>query len=753
MLGSLIVWFSLAAALVSCWSYITAARGNSRAASIGRRSYEIMVVGVLGSSALLMTYILTHRFEFAYVWGYSSRSLPLDLLITTFWAGQEGSFMLWLFFSALLGLVLARYARKHGIEAETMMVYSLLMTFLLILVSIKSPFQYIWDAFPRELSPGSVPSDGRGLNPLLQNVWMIVHPPVLFLGFAAMAAPYALALAGLMRKSYTSWIHLALPWILFSVVALGAGLILGGYWAYGVLGWGGWWGWDPVENSSLIPWLVAVALLHTILVQLRTGKLMRTNFVLALVGFVLVVYSTFLTRSGVLSEASVHSFAEPGALSYVLLLVWIAVVVGMAITWVALRWREMKGESSGVGILTRESMLSLGSIALGIIALVVLFGTSVPLVGKSAVEPGFYNATNLPIAIAVALLIGLSLLVQYKIESGEGLLGRAVLGLAVGVVGTVALVIAGLDRIGLMALAFSSFFALAISARHGYRLFRQQPLLIGGAVAHMGVAVLLLSIIGSGVYGFKETVSLPRGEQKAFRGYEITYAGSQVTPDGKYRLKIEARRNGSTTVLTPVMYFSSYNNSLMREPDYATSVLRDFYVEPVSLDQNRGASGAEDTVLTLAKGETRALAGLRVTFVGFDMSPHDNQSARAIGGLPVGAILDIAQGGTTTRVVPVSFFRQGQEPEPEQAIVGKGPLAVSLVSLNVGMGGGSSTVRIAFSGLHAARGPVPTQEVLVAEVSVKPFMVFVWIGAVMIIGGFLTATVKRSKDLGNLPAS
>ncbi len=169
------------------------------------------------------------------------------------------------------------------------------------------------------MEKGFVPLDGHGLNPLLQNFWMIIHPPMLFLGFSSLAVPFVLAVAALGQRNYKNWMNSALPWVLFSALALGAGLMLGGYWAYGVLGWGGWWGWDPVENSSLVPWIVTIILVHTMLVQIVTGKLVRTNFVLAILAYLLVVYSTFLTRSGILANSSVHSFVDPGTFAYVLL--------------------------------------------------------------------------------------------------------------------------------------------------------------------------------------------------------------------------------------------------------------------------------------------------------------------------------------------------------------------------------------------------------------------------------------------------
>ncbi len=261
-----------------------------------------------------------------------------------------------------------------------------IQTLFLMLVFAKTPFKSIWDMFPG-LSQSQVPADGRGLNPLLQNFWMVVHPPVLFIGFAAMAVPFSLAVAGLWKKDYTILPQQGFSWLLFATSVLGFGIMLGAYWAYGVLGWGGYWGWDPVENSSLVPWLTGVALLHTMLAQLRTSKYVRTNFALALLSFILVIYSTFLTRSGILGDASVHAFTDPGAMVYWLLLGFLAVLVLAGVGLLVARNAGMKPQHTDTMFLTRETSLGAGAIALVLVAAVTLFGTSLPIFSTTRVEP------------------------------------------------------------------------------------------------------------------------------------------------------------------------------------------------------------------------------------------------------------------------------------------------------------------------------------------------------------------------------
>src|SRR6266571_1078991 len=302
MIGSFLVRLAFAGILISCAAYYYSLRENSvRYLAVARYAYHITAGLVMSFCALLIHLILTHQFQYTYVWNYSSTDLPTPLLISTFYAGQEGSFSLWALYTSLIGVILMQYTAKRRYEAEVMFIWSMILAFLLLMLIIKNPFAFIWDAFPKDLvhsgplppDAGNIiwlnrakgvwaqyPAEGRGLNPLLQNYWMVIHPQILFTGFSSMAVPYTFAVAGLLRRDYQTWVKVAKPWTVFGAAVLGTGIILGGYWAYETLGWGGYWGWDPVENSSLIPWLVAVASIHTMMAQRRSGTFVRTNFVL-----------------------------------------------------------------------------------------------------------------------------------------------------------------------------------------------------------------------------------------------------------------------------------------------------------------------------------------------------------------------------------------------------------------------------------------------------------------------------------------
>jgi len=741
MAASILVWTAFGAAVVSAFAYQQSATKKRMLVPLARRSFLVMSAGVVAASVLLMLFIVRHQFEYAYVWNYSSRDLPVHLLLTTFWAGQEGSFLFWALCSTIIGFGLLNYSRRKHIEYETMAVYALLQAFLLLLILAKSPFKYIWEAYPTQAQVGFIPADGKGLNPLLQNFWMIIHPPVLFIGFAAMAVPFAMAVAALWKRSYSDWVSKAVPWALFAAIALGAGLMLGGYWAYGVLGWGGWWGWDPVENSSLIPWIIVVALLHTLVVQKKTGKLMRTNFALAILGFVLVIYSTFLTRSGILGDSSVHSFVDPGAFAYTLLVIWMATVTGTGFIMLARRWKELKARAVGVGMVTRESLIAMGSAALGAGALVIFFGTSLPLFSASSVETSFYDNMNLPVAVAMLAILGLSFLVQWRVESHFGLIKRLSIGLISAIVGTILLYAAGVREASMLVLAFAALFALSVNLERLITLARVNPAGTGGAIAHVGFALLFLGIIGSGGYDRKTTVSLPLGEPQEVFGHRLTYVGSVPFEKGKYRFDVTAERGGSAFTLQPVMYQSSYNNSLMREPAYASSWTADFYLEPVALESQD--VHADHKPQHLAKGESVTVGGRSVKFLRFEMNQHGDNTGQD--GFTIGAVLEVKNGKKAESLIVPSFFRQGSAPEPTMVATKDKALEFSFLGMNIDMETKQSTVELSIEdpGSHEHS---ESKEVLVVEASLKPFMSLVWIAAILVLAGMGLALVQSRKQ-------
>src|SRR6266498_4025687 len=326
--GVIALWGALLAGLASIYFYFRADRGQAEALSLARSAYMAFATCIVAAAGTLMALLLQHRFDISYVNSYSSRDLPIYFLISTFWAGQEGSFLLWCFWGAIIGLFVWRSAREQ--EAPVMIVY--LSTFIGIVAILckQSPFK---------LLPPPAPADGVGLNPLLQDPWMVIHPPVMFSGFASLSVPFAFAIAALWKKRWDGWVTRAIPWALFTFLALGTAVLMGGYWAYKTLGWGGYWGWDPVENTSLVPWLCTVALVHGMFLQRARKRHRKVNLIVACFAYLTILYGTFLTRSGILADFSVHSFIDLGITAW---LVGILLgFVGLSALCIAWRWREI----------------------------------------------------------------------------------------------------------------------------------------------------------------------------------------------------------------------------------------------------------------------------------------------------------------------------------------------------------------------------------------------------------------------------
>ena len=387
--GVAALWSALAAGLACAVTYWRVDRGRDDLLPLARTFYSAYAISIFAASAVQMTLLLQHRFDVSYVNAYSSRDLPLHFLLSTFWAGQEGSFLLWCFWGAVIGFFVWRSAKEQ--EAPVMIVY--LATFLGIVAILckQSPFK---------LLPPPVPPDGVGLNPLLQDPWMVIHPPVMFTGFASLSVPFAFAMAALWKKRWDDWVVRALPWALLTFLTLGTAILMGGYWAYKTLGWGGYWGWDPVENTSLVPWLFTAALVHGMFLQRSRKRHRKVNLLLASGAYLTILYGTFLTRSGVLADFSVHSFIDLGITAWLvsILLGFLALSVG-AIAW---RWRAIPViEEEESAALSRSVLFILGIAVFCALAFVILLGTSAPLLTRlsgnpSQVQTAFYNKTTAP---------------------------------------------------------------------------------------------------------------------------------------------------------------------------------------------------------------------------------------------------------------------------------------------------------------------------------------------------------------------
>ena len=397
---------------------------------LARTAFVIEALTVVGSFAVLFYVIYNHLFEYKYAYTHSDKNLPFEYLLSCFWEGQEGSFLLWSFWHSVLGLILIKKAKAY--EAGVMMVISFAQVILATMVigvyvlDVKigsSPFMLLrhemnWPILARPDYLQLI-KDGTGLNTLLQNYWMVIHPPILFLGFASTIVPFAYAVAGLLKKEH-HWVKSALPWASFSAGILGLGIMMGAAWAYESLTFGGYWAWDPVENASLVPWLTLVAGIHTAMIYNRTGASLKATYLFLGISFLLIAYSTFLTRSGILGDTSVHAFTDLGMNGQLLFFLSIFVIPFFVLYFV--RYKHMHEPLKEDALDSREFWMLIGSLVLVLAAMVIILKTSTPVFNKifgtkiaPPEDPEFaYNQVQIFVAIIIGSLTAIGQFLKYK---------------------------------------------------------------------------------------------------------------------------------------------------------------------------------------------------------------------------------------------------------------------------------------------------------------------------------------------------
>lgn len=572
-LGKAFVWLGFAAALLSFIFYLIGfyrPDGSGIWKKSARGTYIVHVFSVLTTSAMLYYLIFRHYFEYSYVWQYSSVDLPVKYIVSCFWAGQEGSFLVWAMWQALVGLVLLILAKKW--ESPVMAVFSLSQAFvtsMLLGITVSgiqigaSPFQLLRETVGSvEGTIFSMPNyltaitDGNGLNPLLENIWMTIHPPILFLGYALALVPFSYAIASFLQKDYHTWISRALPWTLFALLMLGAGILLGGAWAYVSLTFGGFWSWDPVENSSLVPWMTLVAGLHFMLIARRQNFARLAAYILVTLSYVLVLYASFLTRSGVLADTSAHSFGENGMTLQ--LLVYLLVFLVLMIVMIGWNFRKFHSPKQDI-FLSREFWMFIGSIVLVLAAFQIIFTTSIPVINtlfKTDIAPpgdrvGFYNRWQMPYALLVAAFIAFTQFLSYHANDPGRFLKRMLLPLVLSVALSIPLLLAGgVTRLNyVMLIVFTVFAVVSILSS----LFSRAPgpASTGAIVTHAGFLIFVLGTVltfsNSEVIS-SNTSNYDLGDREANAENLVLMHSDTLHMNGFYVTYVNNRREGNTTV-------------------------------------------------------------------------------------------------------------------------------------------------------------------------------------------------------------
>lgn len=566
---------------------------------------------------VLIFLLVTGRFEFAYVYQVSDVSMPLYLKITALWGGQSGSLLFWSWMLSGAAALAVNQAWKSETQFTPWVTLTVMITlafFLLIVTFVENPFARIWatldgKVFESMLRPAGAfliyPPDGVGLNPLLRHPGMLVHPPMLYAGFAGFVIPFSFAVASLASgRSDNAWLRISRPWALGAWTFLTIGLVLGSRWAYDVLGWGGYWGWDPVEVAALIPWLTGTAFVHSLIVQSKRQLFKRWNIVLVILTFCMVIFGIFLTRSGVLDSVHAFSLSSIGPMFFA----FISLVFIASLSLLLWRWKLLASEGRMESLFSRESAFLFNNLFFMLLFLICLAGVLFPLLSelltgtKMTVGAAWYKRTTGPVFGGLLLLMGVVPLTAWG-SSSAGKLGKRIwLPALVSLLApALAILRSGLNWSGITALwlitlaALLTLFDIANAVVHRMqlqkesfpaalgRVFMKNRHRYGGYLVHLGVVMIALGVVGVELYQTQTQQTLAKGETLQLDGFTVAYKDlfQYQASDGRAvtQAVIDVSRNDRLlATLSPRSdYYSLYQQSVT-VPGRLSNLAEDLYV-------------------------------------------------------------------------------------------------------------------------------------------------------------------------------
>ncbi len=674
-IGHFFILLAFVASLISTISYFKAssndqAADNTAWLKYARGAYITQIISLIIVFGIIYYICANHLFEYMYAYKHASLELEPKYLLACIWEGQEGSFLLWTICHAIFGGIIIA-ARKtsmvKGYEPALMTVLSLAQAFLLFMVL----GIYVGDArignslftltrneiaAPIFSQPNylSFVKDGMGLNVLLRNYWMVIHPPVLFLGFASTLLPFAFAYAGIRSKKYGEWVKPALPWTLMSICILGVGIMMGAKWAYESLSFGGYWAWDPVENASLVPWLILIAGLHTMAVYKATGHSLRATYLFAFLGFCFVLYSTFLTRTGVLGDTSVHSFTEGSKTINYMIGSFVLAFTIPSLVLLAINYKHIPAVVKEENTNSREFWMFIGSLVFFLSALFISAKTSVPVInfafGTKIAPPEdvefSYNKVAALIAIMIGLLTAVTQYLKYKTTDKHYLLKKIALPTLIAAVITAVLVFVypityykhGAGFLGAIYVAlFAGIYSIVANGMYIWTVIKGKVLSGGASIAHAGFALMMVGMLISS--GNKDVISksivnginMPAGEDPMTKekddprenltlirdvptilgDYEVTYtkdsSGKEKTRKF-FKLNFERKDKNKNVkeqfVLEPDVYVMKDNN-MSSNPDTKSYLRKDIFTYiSYALNDEANEDTAQFKIVEMHEGDT-----------------------------------------------------------------------------------------------------------------------------------------------------
>ena len=592
-IGHFCVLLSLMASLVAGFSYYKSHRSTHPDDKKGwlklaRLSFVTEALAVFATFFIIVYMMFNHLFEYKYVWQHSSVSLEPKYILSAIWEGQEGSTLLWTMWHAVLGLIVIRWQKEWEVPVMTVVSFAQFFLATMIIgiyifdVKIGSnPFILLRDSGAFDNAPAmhldfdvskplrsdylTMIKDGNDLNPLLQNYWMVIHPPVLFLGFASTLFPFAFAMAGLWTHKIGEWIKPALPWVLFSIAILGLGIMMGSKWAYESLNFGGYWAWDPVENASLVPWMIMVSGLHTMLIYKHTGHSLRSSFIFMALSFLFILYSSFLTKSGVLGDSSVHAFADIGMngqlFLFLMVFVWLTpffaavsdrqrliitavtavlslatyflaevipgfalyVIVAGIVTFIVWLNKKVPAVQKEERASSREFWMFIGSLVFFLAAMIIIIQTSLPVFNKLYhinTAPGEnsefkYNQIQVLVAVIIGVLSAIAQYFRYRHTPRQVFIRKiAVPTFISALIATFILTVVKINYdkegmgflINIWLALVAGVYAVVANVMYMFTALKGNMKNSGGSIAHVGFGMILVGVLLSS--GKKEVLSI-----------------------------------------------------------------------------------------------------------------------------------------------------------------------------------------------------------------------------------------------------
>lgn len=635
-LGHFFIVLSFVASLLASFAFFVATQRRklpefSGWRTIGRLSFAIHGISIISIIAIIF-YIMTQKwYEYQYVQQHVNDELAFRYVFSAFWEGQEGSFLLWTFWHVVLGIILIFKGKNW--ETSVLAVLALIQASIgIMLLGIyfgdvkigSNPILLLRDVMdiPLFQKPEYVSLlRGNGLNPLLQNYWMTIHPPTLFLGFASTSIPFCYAIAALWLRKHKEWLSAVQPWALFSGAILGLGILMGAAWAYEALSFGGYWAWDPVENMSLVPWLIMIAGIHTNLISKVTGYAIKSTYIYYLLSFILILYSTFLTRSGVLGDSSVHAFTEMG-LEW-LLVGLVSLFSLMAIVLFISRQSEIPMPKQEESIVSKEFWMYIGTLVLLFSSILITFTTSIPVYNKIAkafgmdlnwaapIDPvAHYNKYQLWIGVFISLLTGFSQYLRFRESNFSAIRSKVIKHLVISILITLA--ITGITSFALniiswqyAILTFSGIYAFVANLDYIISFIKGNMKVGASALSHIGFGIMIIGILFSGlnkhfissnrfaqeglIEGFTEedygkNIILLKGKPMPMKGYEVLYeSDTLIGHDRNYKVsykKIDSlgNTNGEQFSLLPnVLYDKDFTRIAAYNPSTKHYLHKDIF--------------------------------------------------------------------------------------------------------------------------------------------------------------------------------